>query len=252
MHETRFIARFFALVIDSLFVILIAQIITYPLVGGDIGTYRLSSGLLNSTNCQPGLAKSPDGKALDLTGWQSSAICDVKLWPFSKDRLFVVASSTKTDNGSKTLKVSLPIDAQGRLTEVIYLDFIIPFLFVILSALLEAGRWGRTPGKWVFGLSVVNVNTFYQGLKRNAIRCSPALIASVFSIVSFSIYSYDSFLVGNKIVFPESSFEMALAAALIPVILSLIIAISMFVPWKKRGLGLHNKLAGTYVATSPR
>jgi RDD family len=89
-------------------------------------------------------------------------------------------------NAGTTLWLKVPMDARGRLTTAIYIDFLIP-LFLLFYAVLMENRFGATIGKLLMNLRLRQVGgewaVFPAVLTRQLWRLGPLVLTTVTAAV---------------------------------------------------------------------
>lgn len=157
-HTGSLVKRLFAAIIDYALVAVITIVATYPFASSLDSRFRSGMGLYYVTTCAPGTALYFDGTPLQQTGWDGVTICDTKtdgLFP-SRTAQFhrLTESSTGRVKTTYGTYITIPLDGQNRVADVVDLSSWLVLLFVALAAWCEH-RYGATPGKRLLHLAVV-------------------------------------------------------------------------------------------------
>jgi uncharacterized RDD family membrane protein YckC len=242
----------------------LALIILGPIAHFSGRTIISGISFFHYSSCAGGTALDRDGTPLSMSGWQRLVICDTVLdfvfhrrtANFLRQSQSISASGTKTTFNEtvtldldKTNKVSAPVDLSGLM-----------WMVFILSLAFFEHRFLATPGKRLFRLEVVNTAgnqpNFTQTLARNILKFLPmvlfVVLPSILALLGFGI-SLDPALnitPDHRVVFPQwfwSYFKVFVGLGVFAALLSLIIILSVILPWSKAGRGMYDRLAGTLV-----
>lgn len=177
------IRRSLALFIDLLLVSAVTTLLMYPLVSNNTDKVRFSNSLLRLTQCWQ--AKSGPQELIDIARGQTISrliVCQNK--PFfmlenglTAELVFNISSSDDGRLKTKVTKsITLPINSQGKPITPAFpqglLDF---FLLIVGSAIFLFTKEGKTPGKKILGLRVMNINR-QAALRREFWRFFPIIL----------------------------------------------------------------------------
>jgi uncharacterized RDD family membrane protein YckC len=264
VHTRSLRRRFGAFIIDSILMAALAFAVLGPIAHYSGRTILSGISFFHYTSCASGTALDRDGTPLSTAGWQNLVICD----SFSdfifhrRTANFLRQSQSVSSSGTKTTyneTVTLDIDNNNRVTAPIDLSAVSWLIFISLLAFLEH-RYLATPGKRIFRLEVINTAgdapTFKQAIVRNALKFLPVVLLVVLpgllAFVGFGT-SLDPALnitPDHRVVFPQwfwSNFKFFIGMGLFAAFISLIIVLSIFLPWSKAGRGIYDRLARTQV-----
>jgi len=170
--------RFFAGVVDTIFISATVTLVGISLFGPTGGKFRLEQTFFTTRSCvvpeNNNLKVNPADLKLPadfrVTG---AGKCTYSFMGFVHDRKLVVEEVTKPNPGTTyTRSFTYPLDQDGRLqVPVFYLDYL-TYILLIVYVLLTEWRFGATLGKDFFKLRVRSLSapdgrlTFAQAAKR--------------------------------------------------------------------------------------
>lgn len=183
MPPRMLIRRSLALFIDLLLVSVVTTLLMYPLVLNNTDKIRFSNGSLRLTKCWQ--SKNGPQELIDIARGQAISkliICQNKPFFILENGLTaeLVFNINQSDNGNykatATKSITLPIDSQGNpITPVSPQGMLDLFLVIVGSALLLSMKEGKTPGKRVMGIRVINVSR-QAALRREFWRFFPIIL----------------------------------------------------------------------------
>ena len=162
-----------------------------------------------------------------------------------------------TGAGNKaTVGLTIPLNSKNVVITPFPLDHIWFLVWLVGVSLFEASRKQATPGKWLLGLEVKDVNgnraTFLQCFIRNALKLVYLVPLSLYVFYLFWLSDPMMGIIrpGDSHVYFSNQMGHALAVGAILALINFVILASVIFPIKKMGRGLYDRIAGTKVTLS--
>jgi uncharacterized RDD family membrane protein YckC len=185
--------RFSALFIDICLIALVIGLIGLVLFEPTEGRIRVQSMLIDIGVCSkvdPNQVVLPTPAPFPVT---NACQCTKRFFGLVHDRTLTISEVTRSGSVTYTRSLTFPVDADGRVTQAFYVDFLWLILFPAYLLLLE-WRFGRTLGKHLVHIRVRSLDTgpvaFVQAAKRTAIRFLPSPLWLLLFAVPWSFNAY--------------------------------------------------------------
>ena len=176
MEPRHFARRLGASVVDYLLAMVVGGLLLLPFLG-DTDKVRMDAMIFTTSVCNS-LTSAPDS-LLAVVGDKvvdSGFVCDTKV--MGRDNgltVTLVYDVTRTANTSSQRSISVPVDKDGNpIAPLMPQTLIVQVLLIVVGGLLLT-RYGRTPGKRLFGLRVVGGSSV-PGVLREGLKLLPGLI----------------------------------------------------------------------------
>jgi uncharacterized RDD family membrane protein YckC len=165
--------RFFAILIDICLFSVVIGLIGLLLFQPTEGRIRVQNMLIDFRVCSkvdPSQVELPTPPPFRIT---NAVQCTKSFFGLVHDRTLTVSEVTPSGSVTYTRALTYPVDADGHVTQVLYVDLLELIIFPAYLLLLE-WRFGRTLGKHFVHIRVRSLNggpvTFVQAVKRTLIR----------------------------------------------------------------------------------
>ena len=192
MEPRHFGRRLGAAGVDYLLAMVVGGLLLLPFLG-DSDKVRMDALGFSSSVCNT-LTSAPDS-LLAVVGDKvvdSGFVCDTKVLGRENGlTVTLVYDVTKTENTSSQRSISVPVDKDGNpVAPLMPQTLIVQVLLIVVGGLLLT-RYGRTPGKRLFGLKVTGRSPL-PGLLREGLKLLPGLIIglAMVSVAYFGPRSY--------------------------------------------------------------
>jgi uncharacterized RDD family membrane protein YckC len=264
-HTRSLRRRFFATLFDWTIFAFLFAIVTAPFAMSLQSNFRAGFGVFHFNRCGPGEFFTETGKNIDTAGWDGVQICDTTvdfLFPYRNATIYkktkVSVSGVETDF---TRYITFELNDQSRVAYPVIVTSYLMIAFVVFVSICET-FFGRTPGKKILGLSVYNTSggelSILQAMLRNAIKYSAYLIWSVWAITTTpqaEAILKKALQADGKIVMPIeltdpgflSNLPVNIGLSVLAILVMLSVPLSLFIPWKTAGRGLHDRAARSVV-----
>jgi uncharacterized RDD family membrane protein YckC len=234
--------RALAILIDLALIAFVATIAGVLLFGPTDGRVRIGGALIDVTRCS-----SVDPQQLVLANPPPFHITDARrctksFFGLVHDRTLQVEEVTRSGTITYRRGVTYPVDVDGRVVQVFYIDNLIFVLFVGYVLWLE-WRFGQTLGKRIMRIRVQSLGggpiDFAQALKRSAIRFLPWLLLLLLFVLP-SMFGVNFFLA-------VASSAMIWILWLVVVVTALVYVVNFVQTTRRRALPWHDRWAATEV-----
>ncbi len=168
-----------AVVVDYVLVVAISTLMLQPFLGNSDKVRLDAIGMLASDcvamiSAPPSLLAVVAPKTID-SGW----ICTTRVNGRNNGTTAVlIYDVTRTEHTSSQRSISVPTDMQGNPVAPLMPQSLINEALLIVVGGMLLRRFGRTPGKRLFGLRVVG-SMPVPGIRREGLKTIPGLIAGV-------------------------------------------------------------------------
>ena len=179
MEPRHFWRRVGAAVVDYLLVSVISTLLLLPFLGNP-DKIRLDPIGISTSRCVA-MTSAPQSlldivapKIID-SGWACSSSVD------GRDNgmtAVLVYDVTRNEHTSSQRSISVPVDALGNPVAPLMPQSLINWGLLVVASGLLLRRFGRTPGKRLFGLRVEGVAPV-PGIRREVLKTMPSLIAGL-------------------------------------------------------------------------
>ena len=179
MEPRHFGRRLGAAGVDYLLAMVVGGLLLLPFLG-DTDRVRMDGLGFTSSTCNS-VTTAPDS-LLAVVGDKvvdSAFVCDTKVLGRANGlTVTLVYDVTRTENTSSQRSISVPVDKDGNpVAPLMPQTLIVQVLLIVVGGLLLI-RFGRTPGKRLFGLRVVGRSPV-PGLLREGLKLLPGLIVGL-------------------------------------------------------------------------
>jgi len=262
-HYTRSLRRRLAAVlIDVVLMAGVCLALTYPIANSLDSPVQSGLGIFNLTSCGGGTVFNSNGQPLSTEGWQTVTICDQKVdffFPY-RTAIFFRKTPSATPGLSYTEQMTFPLDGQNRVFLPVSLTYWIWLLFVAAVIAFEH-LWGKTPGKALLGLRVEAeqgaLPTLKQSIVRNVTKYLIVVLSSLlFIAIQFTVMDQmfkGAITADNKVVMPSVVYGLikwTTPLSILLSIVSLVLILSICIPWGRAGRALYDRFAGTFVRSA--
>jgi len=234
--------RALAITIDLALIALVVTIAGVLLFGPTDGRVRIGGALIDVTRCS-----SVDPQQLVLANPPPFHItnarrCTKSFLGLVHDRTLQVSEVTRSGAITYTRGMTYPVDADGRVVPVFYVDNLILVLFVGYVLWLE-WRFGQTLGKRIMHIRVQSLGggpiNFAQAVKRSVIRFLPWLLLLLL-ITLLGMF-------GANVFFAVASGAMIWMLWVVVVFTALVYVVNFVQTTRRRELPWHDRWAATEV-----
>jgi uncharacterized RDD family membrane protein YckC len=262
-YTRSLVRRFFAYAVDSILAGIAVTLIILPLEPMAGNSFRLSSGLVDFTYCEDGQdIFGPNGEPVSTKGFSKTEVCTTivnfvfknREARFTQSETETTVTPNWTTSYESSQSVSIPIDDQNRVVQPIYLDVVFWLVLILAAAAFETSGFQATPGKLLLGLRVNSAVSDKVSPKaaliRNVLKNSWFVFSLMEFFASLSFRSQSPYIQDGKVIIPPDLWEQLQFSTILVlaiVLFMIVIVIGLFLPWRKAGRALYDKLAGTYV-----
>lgn len=169
----------FALLFTLLFTVLSgAASDSFRLSGFGITMSRCGPGTLNASVVEAGTAMMPG------VAWNQAAFCEISSFGLAANRIVHLIRAEKgADSVTRTVSVTIPIDAAGQRVNPYYLDWVGYLAFVAVVLAFQTSPWRATPAMRLFRIQLTTDNGDPVGFKRAVLRLIYATLLLVAVII---------------------------------------------------------------------